>query len=174
MKRCIEEVHSLRRYNSPRTHRAFLAHLRAVLPPTCAPILITDAGFRGPWFREVERYGWDWVGRVRNRVKYRLARDATSIPGGAWADTKGLYGAATPRPRYLGRAELSRRQSYACALYLVRQLRCTSCGSIVGAPAGRARRTDRAPRRGAVAGCTKTRGCSRRRCRTRAVRRAGW
>ena len=43
----------------------FLAHLRAVLPVGCAPILITDAGFRGPWFREVERYGWDWIGRVR-------------------------------------------------------------------------------------------------------------
>jgi hypothetical protein len=112
-----EEVHPLRRYNSPRTHRRFLAHLRAVLPATCAPILITDAGFRGPWFREVERYGWDWIGRVRNQVKYRPA------PGGddAWTPTKALYGTATPRPRHLGRAWLGRRQSYACELYLVRQ-----------------------------------------------------
>lgn len=115
-----EEVHPLRRYNSPRTHRRFLAHLRAVLPSTCAPIVITDAGFRGPWFREVERYGWDWIGRVRNQVTYRLTRDAADD---AWTSTKALYASATPTPRHLGRALLSRRQSYACELYLVRQYR---------------------------------------------------
>src|SRR5215212_8746694 len=115
-----EEVHPLRRYNSPRTHRRFLAHLRAVLPETCSPILVTDAGFRGPWFREVERYGWDWIGRVRNQVKCRLAR---GTDGGEWADAKALYASATPAPRHLGRAVLSRRQSYACELYVVRQYR---------------------------------------------------
>ena len=118
-----EEVHPLRRYNSPRTHRRFLAHLRAVLPANCSPILLTDAGFRGPWFREVERYGWDWDGRVRNQVKYRLARGAADGASGAWATTRALYPAATPRPRHLGRAVLARRQSYACELYLVRQYR---------------------------------------------------
>ena len=49
-----EEVHPLRRYNSPRTHRTFLKNLRAVLPQTCRPIVITDAGFRGPWFKAVD------------------------------------------------------------------------------------------------------------------------
>ena len=111
-----EEVHPLRRYNSPRTHRQFLARLRAVLPPTCAPILITDAGFRGPWFREVERYGWDWIGRVRNQVKY-------SSDGASWAFTRALYPVATPTPRYVGRVLLARRQSYRCGLYLVRRYR---------------------------------------------------
>ena len=115
-----EEVHPLRRYNSPRTHRSFLRNLRAVLPSTCSPILVTDAGFRGPWFREVERYGWDWVGRVRNKVKYHLV-------GGAWAYTTALYPAATPTPQYLGCAMLSRRQPYHCQLYLVRQYR-RGCG----------------------------------------------
>jgi hypothetical protein len=115
-----EEVHPLRRYNSPGTHRRFLARLHAVLPATCAPILVTDAGFRGPWFREVERHGWDWVGRVRNEVKYRPAGGADD---GAWASTRAVYASATPRPRHLGRALLGRRQSYACELYLVRQYR---------------------------------------------------
>src|SRR5215208_2892727 len=111
-----EEVHPLRRDNSPRAHRHFLEHLRAVVPATCSPILITDAGFRGPWFREVERYGWDWIGRVRNQVKCRLG-------GGAWAYATALYPAATPTSRHLGRALLSRRQPYGCQLYLVRQYR---------------------------------------------------
>ena len=111
-----EEVHPLSRYNSPRTHRRFLRNLRAVLPATCAPILITDAGFRGPWFREVERYGWDWIGRVRNQVKY-------SFDGASWAYTTTLYPVATPTPRYVGRVLLARRQSYRCGLYLVRRYR---------------------------------------------------
>jgi|SRR5215208_998342 len=115
-----EEVHPLRRYNSPRTHRRFLQHLRAVLPASCSPLLVTDAGFRGPWFREVERYGWDWIGRVRNQVKYRFVGEAQ---GGTWTYTTALYTGATPRPRHLGRAALSRRQSYECELYLVRQYR---------------------------------------------------
>src|SRR5215211_7962743 len=112
-----EEVHPLRRYNSPRAHRQFLRHLAAVVPARCSPILITDAGFRGPWFREVERLGWDWIGRVRNQVKYRFVPDEA----GDWRYTKALYAAATLRPRHLGRAVLSRRQSYECELYLVRQ-----------------------------------------------------
>ena len=43
-----------------------------------------------------------------------------------------------PRPRYLGRAFLGRRQSYACELY--------SCGSIAVGRAARGRPTARAPR----------------------------
>src|SRR5215218_8300484 len=103
-----EEVHPLRSYNSPRTHRRFLEHLHAVLPATCRPILITDAGFRGPWFRAVERCGWDWIGRVRNSVKYRVVRNADDAGDdhGPWAYTTALYAAATPRPRHLGRVWL--------------------------------------------------------------------
>jgi hypothetical protein len=65
-----ERVFPFKRYNSPGAHREFLRALRSVLPEDCRPIIVTDAGFRGPWFREVESYGWDWVGRVRNQVKY--------------------------------------------------------------------------------------------------------
>jgi len=47
-----------KRYNSPSAHREFLLGLKAVLPNECNPILITDAGFRGPWFRAVETLGF--------------------------------------------------------------------------------------------------------------------
>ena len=72
-----EEVHPLSRYNSSKTHRRFLERLNAVLPEGCQPIIITDAGFRGPWFRAVEALGWDWIGRVRNEIKYRRADSNT-------------------------------------------------------------------------------------------------
>jgi hypothetical protein len=109
-----EEVHPLSRYNSPRTHRRFLCHLKAVLPEGCRPIVLADAGFRGPWFRAVESCGWDWVGRVRNKVKY-------SFDGHTWAATTSLYPAATPRVRYLGWGWLSHKRPYGCGLYLVRK-----------------------------------------------------
>ena len=109
-----EEVHPLRRYNSPRTHRRFLSHLKVILPEHCRPILVTDAGFRGPWFRDVEAYGWDWVGRVRNRIKICLADTGT------WRYTTAIYRSATHRIRHLGECWLSHKHPYRCRLYLVK------------------------------------------------------
>jgi len=112
-----EEVHPLRRYNSPRTHRRFLRALAALVPAGVRPILVTDAGFRGPWFRQVEALGWDWVGRVRNRIKY--SRDE----GAHWSYTQRLYRCATRRVRPLGWGWLSRQHPYGCHLYLVKATR---------------------------------------------------
>lgn len=109
-----EEVHPMKGYNTPKTHRRFLQRLKSVLPLGCRPIIVTDAGFRGPWFREVESYGWDWVGRIRNRIKY--FRPET----GRWCYTDSLYREATPRVRHIGQRCLSRRHRYWCRLYLVR------------------------------------------------------
>ena len=52
-----------------RTHQAFLRQLQAVLPVGCRPIIVTDAGFRTPWFQQVEALGWDWVGRIRTGTR---------------------------------------------------------------------------------------------------------
>lgn len=111
-----EEVHPLRRYNSPTTHRRFLERLSLVVPQRCRPIIITDAGFRGPWFKVVESYGWDWVGRVRNMVKFRLEET------GAWRYTRLLYAGASRRPSYLGRCWLSSKHPYRCHLHLYKAL----------------------------------------------------
>lgn len=40
-------------YNSPRSHNVFLAELASVLPQGCCPLIVTDAGYRNIWFREV-------------------------------------------------------------------------------------------------------------------------
>ena len=69
-----EEIHPLRHFANPRVHRAFLAQLKALLPEGVKPILITDAGFRVPWFKTVERLGWHWIGRIRNRDFVRAPR----------------------------------------------------------------------------------------------------
>jgi len=108
-----QEVHPLSAYNNGKVHRAFLEHLYAMVPPECTPIVVTDAGFRGPWFKAVSDLGWDWVGRVRNGIQIRC-------PGSAWwTSLKELYAKATGRVQALGRCLLSRHTPYAAELYLV-------------------------------------------------------
>ncbi len=109
-----EKVYPMKRYNSPRTHREFLLDLKTILPEECKPIIVTDAGFRGPWFKAVEARGWDWVGRIRNKIKYY---DTSS---GCWRYTDTLYKQATARVQHIGEVSLSPRHGYRFRMYLVR------------------------------------------------------
>lgn len=109
-----EEVHPLKRHNSPRVHEAFLKRLSRWVPAGCRPIVITDAGFRGPWFRQVESLGWDWLGRVRSNVKVRLEKAPAQ---GWWVNTL-LYRQASDKPTYVGWGALSKQAPYACHLHL--------------------------------------------------------
>jgi hypothetical protein len=85
----LEQVHPLSRKEKPAIHKAFMQRLKALLPERCQPIIVTDAGFRAPWFRLIESLGWDYVGRVRNRTfcKNKSAPD--------WHAVKDLYSKAT-------------------------------------------------------------------------------
>lgn len=42
---------------SPKAEQRFLQRLKTVLPEGVRPILVTDAGFRAPWFRAVAELG---------------------------------------------------------------------------------------------------------------------
>lgn len=106
-----EEVHPLKYYGSPITHRAFLRRLKAVVPAGCRPILITDAGFRGPWFKAVTALGWDWIGRVRDRVTYRHDKGERCQP------VKSLYTRAGAVPCTVGTVWLGQKNSYCCQLH---------------------------------------------------------
>lgn len=63
----LEEVHPQRDYGKDRVHRAFLAHLAGVLPTGVRPIIVTDAGFKTPWWQAVSSQGWRWLGRIRGK-----------------------------------------------------------------------------------------------------------
>jgi hypothetical protein len=108
-----EKVYALKDYNTPKAHREFLQTLKTILPDGCKPIIVTDAGFRGPWFKAVEAQGWDWVGRILGNIKYR--QDT-----GRWQSTQALYTRATTRVRHLGESLLSHQSRYRVRLYLVR------------------------------------------------------
>jgi hypothetical protein len=109
-----EQVHPQSRATSPRVHRAFLTKLATMLPPGCTPILITDAGFRGAWFKLVERMGWYWIGRIRNRDMVSPAI------GGEWVGGKTLYPLATSHATSLGQFNYVRNHPMLCRMVLVK------------------------------------------------------
>lgn len=111
-----EEVHPQSKKNSRKVEAAFLKRLRALLPPSARPILITDAGFRNPWFRAVQALGWHWIGRVGARIGLRQE-------GGAWVRCETLHPMATTSPCSLGEAQLTQSNPLSCRLVLARRQR---------------------------------------------------
>ena len=87
-----EEVHPLATKEKPATHQSFLNQLKAFLPAQTTPIIITDAGFRIPWFKQVKALGWDYIGRIRNKT---LCQNKTDEE---WHPVKDLYQSATTYP----------------------------------------------------------------------------
>ena len=112
-----EQVHPQSHSASPKVHASFLARLDAMLPPGCVPILITDAGFRGPWFRLVEQMGWYWIGRIRNRDMVKPLESDT------WDGCKALYAKATAKAQALGEYHYVRSHPVLCSLVLVKHPR---------------------------------------------------
>jgi hypothetical protein len=115
-----EEVHPEARKHHPRVHAAFLARLQALLPRGVCPILVTDAGFRVPWFQAVESLGWAWIGRVRDRARLCHLEAQKTLPPG-WFACKQLYARASARALCLGCCALTERNGFPCRLVLVRR-----------------------------------------------------
>jgi hypothetical protein len=107
-----EEAHTCKAKEKPKTHLAFLKTIHAMLRPDCRPIVVSDAGFRVPWFKMVASFGWDWVGRVRNRTFVQQAGHDQ------WAPCKSLYRDATGTPKALGQVLMARSNPIACQLVL--------------------------------------------------------
>lgn len=112
------EVHPEAKLGNRRVQRRFLAALSQVLPTGCRPIVVTDAGFHGPFFRDVVALGWDFVGRLRGTARYR------PVGGGRVVSKKQLYARATVTAQDLGQFDLyTRARSFAAKLVLIRKRR---------------------------------------------------
>jgi len=112
-----EEVHPRAHLGNRQVHRRFLERLALILPPsTLPPIILTDAGFRNPWFRLVAQRGWHWIGRVRNRDFVR------QTPQAPWFPAKHLYRRARTQAQDLGAYETVRNNPLGCRLVLIRNL----------------------------------------------------
>lgn len=111
------EVHPLKKLGNTTVEDHFLRSLSQVLPAGCKPIVVADAGFKGPFFDSVQAQGWDFVGRVRGTAK-------ALPPDGSEAISKeGFYAQATVTPRDLGRYGLFIGDPISCRLVLVRKRR---------------------------------------------------
>jgi len=107
-----ETVHPESKQGNERVQCIFLKELKKLLPAGSRPVIITDAGFHNPWFKQIVSYGWDYVGRIRGRKVYR--------PVGAreWQPCRGLWTQASGRAKALGEVELCRKNPLKSRLYL--------------------------------------------------------
>lgn len=111
-----EEVHPIARATSPKVHRAFVQQLQGVMPSHCRPIVVTDAGFRSPWFALLDQIGYAWIGRIRNRDMVRSGTVSQD-----WQGCKTLYANATSQAKDLGPFQYVRDHPIACRLVLIRK-----------------------------------------------------
>jgi hypothetical protein len=107
-----ERTFKFKDYNSPSSHQAFLAELASILPARCCPLIVTDAGYRNTWFRQVEHHGWFWLGRVRGNVSFQ------SLGQSNWMLNKSVYPKAGSKACYLGTVRLARKAPLLCHLHL--------------------------------------------------------
>ncbi|MEE2003399.1 transposase [Alkalimonas sp. MEB108] len=97
-------------YNSPRVHSQFLKRLKLMLPSDCKPVIVTDAGFKVPWFKAVRKSGWHFIGRVRGNQHVKLPEHDEFI------SVQELYKKARCNPNHLGCIELAFYQFWATSL----------------------------------------------------------
>lgn len=98
-----EECHPKSGENNHVIHKAFLNTLKAILPESVVPVIVTDAGFRGLWFSQVLKLGWHFVGRLRNKNAIKLKGSSE------WILSKCLYEDATGKPKHLGEGVLTQK-----------------------------------------------------------------
>lgn len=110
-----EEVFEYKQYNSPKSHQAFLDKLQSILPNKTFPIIVSDAGFRNTWFRQIQEKGWFWLGRARGEVSIKQT-------GQPWVSNKTFYSNANHKPAYLGPCLLAKRSPLACEAYVYKGL----------------------------------------------------
>lgn len=110
------EVHPLKRLGNAAVEKRFLCTLKTIIPTECRSVIVSDAGFKGPFFQAVLKQGWDFVGRVRGTAK------AISSVGETIAKEQ-FYARASTTPTALGSFGLFVKQQIPCRLVLVRKRR---------------------------------------------------
>jgi hypothetical protein len=110
------EVHPLKKLGNAAVERRFLRTLKTIVPTECRSIIVSDAGFKGPFFQAVIDVGWDFLGRVRGTAK------AISSTGETISKEE-FYASASITPVDLGAFKLFVKQRISCRLILVRKRR---------------------------------------------------
>jgi hypothetical protein len=107
-----EECHPKKKENNHVVHTQFLKNLKAILPPCKPPVIVADAGFRGPWFIAIRQMGWHFVGRLRNKNLVLLENMQI------WQLSSSFFEQATGKPTHLGYALLTEEKQIPVHLVL--------------------------------------------------------
>ena len=107
-----EEVHPKKKQGSRVVQTDFLNELKAILPANTTPIVVTDAGFKNPWFKAVATQGWHWVGRVRKGTFYQADNESS------WGSCTNLFHQATVIPSSVGAITLAKGNPLKCYAHL--------------------------------------------------------
>jgi hypothetical protein len=107
-----EEVHPKLKEGNAVVHQQFLKQLKLLLPTDCQPIIITDAGFHNPWFKEVIALGWDYLGRIRGAKTFQKFGEST------WEKCSLLFNKATSVAQYIDEVKLCQTSSLTTHFYL--------------------------------------------------------
>lgn len=115
----LDMVFPGREQGAPAAEKRFLQRLKTLVPEASRPILVTDAGYRSPWFRAVSALGWDWVGRLRHRTLVKPVdiedRDEE------WVPCRALYQLASSTPRDMGLMDTVRNAPWVCRVVVYRK-----------------------------------------------------
>lgn len=74
------EIHPQKELSNEAVHKTFLTNLKMILPEGKQVIIITDAGYKTPWFHQVNQLGWYFVGRISGIMNYRLIGSKSWTP----------------------------------------------------------------------------------------------
>ncbi|KXI26711.1 hypothetical protein AX660_02745 [Paraglaciecola hydrolytica] len=88
--------------------------LKCMMGETVKPIIVTDAGFKVPWFRQVSKLGWDFVGRTRQPNTFSLDDEES------WTNITDLFDKATATPKGFN-GHITKNNPLACRLVLYKQ-----------------------------------------------------
>ncbi len=117
-----QPIHSIVYANGPQAHvdaqDRLLRDLQFIFMELKVRIvLITDAGFYSSWFNKVREIGWDYVGRVRGRVK--IKRNGLK----QWQSVQDVYMDASNKAVSLGKAIVGRDKKARSTgtLYLIKK-----------------------------------------------------
>jgi hypothetical protein len=109
-----QQVYPESKLGNGRAERALLDTLRGWIAAGVEVIIVTDAGFRRPWFTHVERLGWSWIGRIRAGVG--VSCDRTH-----WEQASAWFAKASGKACRWSDCWLTRRFRFACDMVLYRR-----------------------------------------------------
>lgn len=96
-----KEVHPLALISNRTVEKNFLDKLYAIIPQNVSVTVVTDAGFKMPWFLAVRKLGWHYVGRLRSRIMFTFC-------GYIWHKISYFNDKITNKPIFLGLATLGK------------------------------------------------------------------